>query len=242
MTEVVILPGLDGTGALLEAFCSCLCELGISARVLAYPADRPLGYEQLEQLVRVQLPSTPFLLLGESFSGPLAIRLAARAPLGLLGLVLSTTFARAPMPALSPVAPLVRFAPARPPMPLLSWALLGPWATPELELQLAAALRSVSPATLRARATAALRVNALGLLPSISVPALQLVATQDRLLSKSAAGALAAGLAASRTVRVAGPHLLLQTAPHMCGQEVAAFALGLGPNNSSKPTPPRGAA
>ena len=243
MTAVVILPGLDGTATLLEAFCSRLGALGISARAVAYPTDRALGYSELEPLVRSQLPSSGrFVLLGESFSGPLAIRIAAAPPPGLAGLVLSTTFASAPVLALSPLAPLVRFAPARPPMPLLAWTLLGPWATPELQTQLAVALRSVAPAVLRTRAAAAMRANVADLLPLVRVPVLQLVAAQDRLLSPSTSTALAKHLPSCRTVRVPGPHLLLQTATQPCAQEVAAFALGLGPNNSSKPTPLRGAA
>jgi pimeloyl-[acyl-carrier protein] methyl ester esterase len=242
MTAVVVLPGLDGTTALLEEFCACLAGLGIAARAIAYPTNRPLGYEQLEPLVRAQLPSEPFLLLGESFSGPLAIRIGAEPPPGLLGLVLSTTFARTPVVGLSPLAPLVRFAPARPPMPILSWALLGPWATPELRAQLAQALAAVSPPVLRARVGAALRVDVSSLMPSVRLPVLQLVAAQDRLLSTSASSALASGLAHCRTLTLPGPHLLLQTAAQACAKEVAEFALGLSPNNSFKPNPLRGSA
>ena len=236
MTAVVILPGLDGTTVLLEEFCAALGRLGVSARAIGYPTTRVLGYEELEQSVRAQLPTTePYVLLGESFSGPLAIRIAANPPPGLVGLALSTTFACAPVPALASLAPLVRFAPARPPMTLLPWALLGRWSSSALQSALASALAAVSPAVLRARATAALQVNVAALLPSIGVPALQLVGQQDRLLSAYASTALSAGLPNCRTVSIPGPHLLLQTATQRCAQEVAAFALGLGPSNS-KPT------
>lgn len=231
MAEVVILPGLDGTARLLETFCSRLCALGVPARAIAYPTARPMGYLELEQLVRTQLPaSAAFVLLGESFSGPVAIRIAADPPEGLKGLVLSTTFARAPVPALSPLAALVWFAPARPPMRLLSWALLGRWATPDLQDALAEALRLVSPDVIRARAAAALRVDVSRLVSSVRVPALQLVALQDRLLAPSAPRLLAASLPGCTTVKVPGPHLLLQTSTEQCAQEVAAFALGFGPN------------
>ena len=243
MTAVVVLPGLDGTAALLEDFCSAVAGLGVPARAVAYPPDRPLGYSELEPLARAQLPAfAPFVLLGESFSGPLAIRIAANPPPGLVGLVLSTTFAHAPVPALSPLARLVRFAPARLPMPLLSWALLGRWATPHLQHQLAGALRSVMPDVLRTRAAAALRVDVSTLLGSVGVPVLQLVARHDRLLAASASAQLAAGLPSCQSVVLQGPHLLLQAATQPAAEAVAEFALGLGPNNSSKPTPLRGAA
>lgn len=231
MTEVVILPGLDGTANLLESFCSHLQALGVSARAVAYPTDRPMGYLEIEQLVRTQLPtSAEFVLLGESFSGPVAIQIASKPPDGLKGLVLSTTFARAPVPGIAPFAPLVRFAPARPPMRLLSWALLGRWATPDLETALAEALRLVSPDVIRARAAAALRVDVSGLVSTVQVPVLQLVALQDRLLAPYAPRALAASLPACTTVRVPGPHLLLQASTERCAREVAAFSLGLDPN------------
>ncbi|MGY3265539.1 alpha/beta fold hydrolase [Lysobacter sp. HA35] len=242
MTAVVVLPGLDGTGALLEGFCSALEALGVPASAVTYPRDRPLGYSELDPFARAQFPSAPFILLGESFSGPLAIRIAADPPPGLVGLVLSTTFARAPVGGLSALAPLVRFAPATPPMSLLSWSLLGQWATPQLQAQLGAALRSVSPVALRARAEAALRIDVSNLLRAVAVPVLQLRATRDRLLARSASAQLSAGLPHCQTVRLPGPHLLLQTATQPAAQAVAAFALGLGPNNSSKPTPLRGAA
>lgn len=244
MTAVVILPGLDGTATLLDAFCSALDALGVTAQAVAYPPDQALGYRELEHLVRSQLPlAGRFILLGESFSGPLAIRIAASPPPGLVGIVLSTTFASAPIPALAPLASLVRFAPARPPMALLSWSLLGRWATSTLEAELAGALRAVRPTVLRARAAAALRVDVSALVPSIAVPVLQLVASSDRLLGKSAGKALAAALPSCHTVTVAGPHLLLQTATRDCAAAIAAFALALDTRNpGTQPSRPRGEA
>ncbi|MCF7221078.1 alpha/beta fold hydrolase [Marilutibacter chinensis] len=233
MTALVILPGLDGTTALLEAFCSRIRQSGLPARTTAYPPDRVLGYPQLESLVRAKLPaSEPFVLLGESFSGPLAIRIAARPPANLAGLVLSTTFARSPVPALAPLTGLVRFAPARPPMPLLYWWLLGSWATPPLRSALQSALHTVVPSVLRARAAAAMSVDVSAVLPSIRMPAMHLVASRDRLLGRSAAQLVAHGIPHCRTVTVAGPHLLLQAATEPCALEVADFVSGLAIGNS----------
>lgn len=225
MTSVVILPGLDGTGSLLETHCSALAALGVPAHAVAYPRDRPLGYDELESFARAQLPvAEPFVLMGESFSGPLAVRIAADPPPGLVGLVLSTTFARAPVRGLSRLAPLVRLAPARPPMPLLSWLLLGPWSTPQLRRELAAALRSVDPAVLRMRAVAAMRADVSGLLGRIRVRTLQLVACNDRLLARSASARITTSLPSCETVALPGPHLLLQAAPQASARAIADFA------------------
>ena len=228
MIEVVILPGLDGTASMLQAFCGSLQARGVPARAIGYPTQRPLDYAGLEPFVRAQLPkNSGFVLLGESFSGPLAIRIAAHPPAGLRGLVLSTTFARAPVPSLRALAGLTRFAPTRLPMALLSWGLLGRWAQPRIEASLHDALGEVAPVVLRARAAAALTVDVTPLLPRLHVPVFHLVATHDRLLAPAAARRLSAGLPHCRTEAVAGPHLLLQAAPEACADRVAAFALGL---------------
>src|ERR1700722_12941492 len=93
---LILLPGLDGTGKLFAEFLKAL-DLGVSASVVSYPPEVPLGYHELEPIVRAALPAhDPFVLLGESFSGPLAIRIAADPPPALKGLILCVTFASNP--------------------------------------------------------------------------------------------------------------------------------------------------
>lgn len=61
---LILLPGLDGSGRL---FARLVAALGadVDARVIAYPADRALGYAELVEFVRPQLPKDrPFVLLG----------------------------------------------------------------------------------------------------------------------------------------------------------------------------------
>src|ERR1700678_115896 len=66
--KLVLLPGLDGTGKLFVEFLMAL-DLGSSAQVVSYPPDIPLGYDELEPLVRAALPTRGrFVILGESFS------------------------------------------------------------------------------------------------------------------------------------------------------------------------------
>src|SRR5580698_7334133 len=110
---LVLLPGLDGTGKLFAEFLKAL-DLGVSANVVPYPPDIPLGYDELEPLVRSALPTRGrFVLLGESFSGPLAIRIAALRPPALVGLILCVTFASNPYPYLAWVRRLAAFLPLK---------------------------------------------------------------------------------------------------------------------------------
>lgn len=229
MTALVVLPGLDGTATLHTEFVASIGPAFDSVTVVPYPADEPLGYVELEALVRAQLPATPFVLLGESFSGPIALSIAADPPPNFVGLVLSTTFAKSPVPLLSPFATLTRFAPVRAlPLAVLSWLLFGRWATPQLEASLQSALLAVSPAVLRFRAAAAMRANVSAGLSSISVPVLYLRSTQDRLLSAAAGRHILSALPQCTSVDIAGPHLLLQAAPADCAHAVGAFARRLG--------------
>jgi pimeloyl-ACP methyl ester carboxylesterase len=225
MTVLVVLPGLDGTATLHEDFLRQVGVVFEEASVVAYPTDQRLGYAELERLIRGRLPADrPFFLLGESFSGPLAIAIAAAPPANLVGLVLSTTFAASAMPMLSPLAPLLSFAPVgAAPAAVLSWWLFGKWATPAWTARLQAALDRVSPAVLKHRAACSLRSDAAALLPSISMPVLYLRATHDRLLGRRTGERLVAAIANAELVDIPGPHLLLQAAPRESAAAVRAF-------------------
>src|SRR5262245_52178733 len=95
---LVLLPGLDGTGALLAGFRRTLGP-GIRTIVVSYPPDPDIGYVALEGVVRALLPQDqPFVLLAESFSGPIGISIAASRPVSLRGLILVSSFARNPRP------------------------------------------------------------------------------------------------------------------------------------------------
>ena len=65
MRQLIILPGLDGTGVRITPFLREM-ERVVPVRVLQYPPDRPLGYAELESLVRQGLPRDElYVLLAE---------------------------------------------------------------------------------------------------------------------------------------------------------------------------------
>ena len=125
----------------------------LSPVVGAYPADQPCGYAKLLPLVEAAAPaSAEYVVVGESFSGPLALMLAARRPPGLRGIVLCASFVRSPLP------PLARWLRAlifpfwfrAVPRPLLRWALLGRHQTVALAELVEAAIATVRPAVFAA--------------------------------------------------------------------------------------------
>jgi pimeloyl-[acyl-carrier protein] methyl ester esterase len=219
-----LLPGLDGTGKLFAEFLEAL-DLKSGARVVPYPPDVPLGYDELERLVRAALPTRGrFVLLAESFSGPLAIRIAASPPAGLEGLVLCVTFASNPYPHLSWARGLAPFVPLKS-LPRwlrapLTWGSASPSTAPR---QSERAMAGVAASVIRRRIAALLSVDETAALAKISVPTLVLRATRDRVVSKAATMRIIRGVRHARRVDVDGPHLLLKTRPKECAAAVLKF-------------------
>ena len=222
--KLVLLPGLDGTGKLFVEFLKAL-DLGSSAQVVSYPPDIPLGYDELEPLVRAALPTRGrFVILGESFSGPLAIRIAAHPPPALVGLILCVTFASNPYPhlawarglaALLPLKSLPRWLRA----PLM-WGSASPSKAPR---QSERAMAGVDAAVIRRRIAALLSVDETAALAKISVPTLVLCATGDRVISRAASMRLMHGIRHAQRLDIDGPHLLLKTRPKECAAAVLNF-------------------
>lgn len=223
---IVVLPGMDGMAALSSVFADMMRATFESVVTISYPPDRFLGYGELEALVRSLLPKdTPYVLLGQSFSGPIAISIAAARPSGLMGLILSTAFSQSPLPWLSPLSSLTGIAPVRAlPRAVLSWFLLGRWATQELESMLQASLRAVKPSVLRSRAAAALEIDVSHGLSAIAVPVLCLRASNDRLFSSEVSARMLKAIPRAEVKDISGPHLLLQASPSACAEAILEYA------------------
>ncbi|HZX30916.1 MAG TPA: hypothetical protein VFF03_06170 [Rhodocyclaceae bacterium] len=237
MLTLVLLPGLDGTGLLFADFITALGP-GVRTIVASYPTDTPLGYDELEPIARSFLPrNEPFYLLAESFSGPLAIAIAASPPPELLGLVLCSSFARNPLPVLAPFRFALGAVPvAALPMALLSFFVLGRFATPALHAALARSLALVAPAVLRARARAALSIDRASLLPQIKMPVLYLRATEDRIVSEASWKLVRALVPQATAVRFPAPHFLLQVMPKPAAAAIAEF-MGAGLDTEERRAP-----
>jgi len=220
---LILLPGLDGTGKLFANFLEAL-DLSLSTQVVTYPPEVPLGYDELEPLVRAALPTNrPFVLLGESFSGPLAIRIARRPPPHLKGLILCVTFASNPFPKLAWARRLAAFLPLKSPRWMrapLMWGSASPSKAPR---QSERAMAGVATAVVRRRIAELLAVDETAALGQISLPTLVLCAARDRVVSKAATMRIMQGIRHARRVDIDGPHLLLQTCPQECAAAVLSF-------------------
>jgi len=101
VNRILILPGMDGTGDLLLDFLHALPSQ-MHKKIAIYPKDRVLSQDDLAKLVRsICEDFEPEVILAESFSTALAIRIAAERPKNLKGLVLCVGFAASPLRGLT---------------------------------------------------------------------------------------------------------------------------------------------
>jgi pimeloyl-ACP methyl ester carboxylesterase len=226
LPRLVLVPGLDGTGILFRPFLHAWTG---PTTVLDLPPDPALGYEELLPVLQRHLPrEEPFFLLGESFSGPLVLRLAEARPRGLVGLILCVTFACNPLGRLGCLA---RFL-ARPPLIsavprfVVRRMLLGGIADPDLSALLTEAIQRTPAPVVGTRIRALTKVNATESLHACQLPLLILSARSDALVPRRCAVHMRRHAPCAEWHEYPGPHLLLQTRPAEAAQRIRAFKEG----------------
>lgn len=223
--ELILLPGMDGTGLLFEPFLKVLPH-GAGARVVAYPTNEALGYEELLPRVMAALPREGrYVIVGESFSGPLALMAATAAPAGLEAVVLSASFVRNPVPFIPSFARHF----ARPWFFRLAliWARHKNrgkrGARSELGALLTRANDSVDPKAWAARARAILAVNALPHLLACPVPILYLQGSRDNVVHASNVQQISQHRRDVRVGVIDCGHLVMQTRPNEARDLILKF-------------------
>jgi pimeloyl-[acyl-carrier protein] methyl ester esterase len=224
MLTLVLLPGMDGTGVFFRDFIAGV-ESEFKPLVVAYPDDPSLGYTELEAFARSALPrDEPFLLLGESFSGPIAISIAATNPTGLVGLILCVTFARNPHPLLPLVSGILGpLPPLRLPRFIQRRNLFGEFDSARLRAQLRQVRSVGSRETQKSRLQAIAAVDVTEKLRRVSVPILDLRATRDRVVSRASGDYIRKIRPDAKIADLDAPHLLLQTVTRDAVNAIANF-------------------
>lgn len=226
MITLVLLPGMDGTG---DLFAPLIEELApnIDIQIVRYPVDSTEGYDRLTDFARQSIPiDRDYVLLGESFSGPIAISIAAEKSSRLKGLVLCCTFATNPQPRFRMLRAMLNFLPIRvASTSIAARGLLGRFATQSLCVSLQTAIRSVKPETLRARMRAIIDVDVTAALTKVTAPILYLKATQDWLVSGKSSDAIREIQPNINMVEIEGPHFLLQASAIQAARHVNKFLI-----------------
>ncbi|MGF1499234.1 MAG: alpha/beta fold hydrolase [Elainellaceae cyanobacterium] len=228
--KLVLLPGLDGTG---QMFQPLLDELPpeLDAYVVNYSPTDLLDYPNLVEAVAQDLDTRgDVVLLGESFSGPIALELASRDPQSIKGIIFCATFAESPRPLLLrllnalPLGLILR-------LPLPTFALrllcLGLQASGDLVESLRQVLTYVPPATIAYRLR--LLNNLRARRDPIQIPCCYIQATRDRLVPPRSLFSLQRLIPDLKVVQVPGPHLILQAEPVRCAGVVMDYLRCISP-------------
>lgn len=143
--------------------------------------------------VAEHLPATDFIVLGESFSGPIAATLARQKHPHLKGVIFVASYFQ-------------------------RWLFLGDEAQTSLVQLFQQTVKSVPPAILRTRID---NMRSLISLPDdITLPAVYLRATQDKLVDASHCLAFEHRFSQFTVKDIKGPHFLLQAQPQACAAAI----------------------
>jgi pimeloyl-[acyl-carrier protein] methyl ester esterase len=222
----VLLPGIDGTGRMFGPFIEKLPSW-LSPQVIAYPGLQQLSYVQLTTLVLSQLPvAGPFILIAESFAGPLALQLTTKAGPNLKAVVLCATFVSNPRPHLARLAPLLLQEPilSRPPQKWLARLFVTGFDAPDAMLEQALEIhRHVSVPVILHRLHEVIHVDVGAILRHCRLPILHLYALHDHLILQHATREIQQLRPDIPSIGIDGPHYLLQTRPKQCMTAIKKF-------------------
>ena len=220
ITRLVLLPGLNGSSTLFAPLLAYL-NRGLEVQTLSLPPQGKQDYQTLADCLKSQLGERPFVLLGESFSGPLAYRLARDNQPGLRGVIFAASFLSRPHPLLV----LAKYLPLPKRLlrqsSLLRLLCVDESASTALIELLQQEIEALPTAQLRARLASLNDLQA----PTgrISLPALQLLPSRDRLVTGHASSNLQRHCSLLQQVIIDGPHFLLQSQPQACARAIEGF-------------------
>jgi pimeloyl-ACP methyl ester carboxylesterase len=233
----ILLPGFDGTGILFAAFVRALPS-GIEPVVVAYPADRACSADELVEIVLADLPENePYVVVAESFSGPIAIKAAARMRRPPLAVVLCASFVQCPVPRI--LAAILRFLGSAVTLTrilrwLVRWYLLGD-AEEEVVALFYRALEEVSPRVLTHRLSVLLEFDENIAPATLKCPLLYVRATKDRLVGARNFSIVQRRYPEVKLERIESPHLILQAQSEASVRTILLFLAGLQPQAIEPP-------
>lgn len=218
--DIILLPGLDGTGALFKPFIDAMPD-NINCRVIAYPIEQKQSYLELASYVREQIPEeNEFILLAESFSGPVAYLLAQHPPQGLKAVIFVASFLQCPNRILNivkglPFSLLLHF-----PIPefMIRRFLLGRKANKHVVRLFKEVVKSVPKEVLahRLREIANLSIS----FRKVEVQCVYVQAINDRLVARGNVDVFRRIVDRLNVVQITGPHFILQANPVACVEVV----------------------
>jgi pimeloyl-ACP methyl ester carboxylesterase len=228
-TTLVLLPGLDGTDVFFRPLLASLPEW-VRPHVVCFPPFGANEYADLLAIVREAVSElSNFFVLGSSFSGPLALMLAAAEPVKVQGVILSATFIRPPRPmyarlrftAVTPVIWMIRAARRIP-----VWLSRGP--NDQLRRDKAETWRRVNAGMVAARIRTLLNVDARKLLRDCPHPVLCIAGRNDGIVPRRNVEEIMSMRPSVHVCTIDGRHFAMYTNPITTADAITEFMFQSG--------------
>lgn len=210
--NLILLPGLDGTGLLFEPFLNILPN-SEQVIVIKYPSDKKLDYDQLASYVKEQIPSKNFILLAESFSGPIVTKLLKHTQLSAI--ILCASFLNSPRPILTRI---VSYCPScifklRLPSFILRFFCFGRDCSYSTITLFYKAISLVNPSVLKFRLKLLSQINEIPNISNLAIPFYYLMPSDDLLVPKSCAQEILKAQKSLVIKKIEGAHFIMQSSP-----------------------------
>ena len=214
---------MDGTG---ELFKPALASFPANLKPIpvAFPNDRIVDYNGLVDLLLPRFQGEPrFLLLGESFSGPLVLKIASRRLKGLAGVILLNSFVTSPVPRWISFLPLRLLFSFPPPKLALREFLVGYDAPADLVEFVRSTVRKVPARILSARVKEVAKCDLQADFANCPCTILWIHSQDDHVVSPRNLTNQFQDNPNITWHKLRGPHLLFQRFPGECWNAIEQF-------------------
>jgi len=221
--KLVLLPGMDGTGNLFSPLLGELSEF--NCEVITLPISGPQDYLTITKFVKGKLPKEDFILVAESFSGPIGVALAKEGVENMKGIIFVATFLSPPHKVLLGFARLlpIKLLSSLPLASILHKMLfLGFSASKELMALFQHTVLSLPSSLIKARLSSMQSLVATS--DDIGLPVGYIQATSDRLVRSNKINNFRDTFKNIIIKTINGPHFILQANPIECSVAISELA------------------
>lgn len=232
-TRLIFLPGLHGTDDLFEDLLEELQrKISFQKILITYPNDIKQTYKKLTKWLVSYLEINEWssesekvktIIIAESFSTVIALKLAEKFPKHIHGVVISGGFCSSPVPTIFNFIPLRPFFFIKPPLLVIRRYLTGSASSINFVMDVAAVLRKTSSKRVveRLRSILSLEEEQVPSIPATPVMLFQ--AEHDEVIPWKKQNQLEQHLQQAETHWLDSPHLIFQVHPGMSSDLILEF-------------------
>lgn len=224
--KLILLPGLDGTGNMFQPLISSLGD-EIKTLTISYPSDRHLSYDDLSCFVRNKLKNfdEQLVLLAESFSGPVAVKLLQDSLPNIKAVIFSAAFCESPksvLVSLSKFLPVATILKLPIPNAVIKYFCFGYDCCPETIDLFRTTISQSNVKVLSQRIIEISNLTFEGKNLS-DIPCCYIQAQYDKLVPESAFQSFQKIVPDIQLIKIKGPHFILQAKPQECKESIVKF-------------------